>query len=66
LDHRGLSRVQVMAVGGGFDESEVDRDGVEGVPVGPRGGVEDVLFGGQDPQRGVLLGPGDGEHRRPI
>ena len=46
--------------------AEVDRDGVEGMPVGPVGGVEEALFGGQDPQRGVLLGPGDGEHRRPI
>jgi hypothetical protein len=66
LDHRRLAGVQVEAVGGGFDEAEVDRNGVEGVPVNPVGSVEEALFGGQDPHRGVLLGPGDGEHRRPI
>ena len=34
-DHHRLTGVQVVAVGGGFDESKIDRDGVEGVPVRP-------------------------------
>ena len=38
----------------GLGEPEVDRDGLQGLPVGQVSGVQESLLSGEDPGRGVL------------
>ncbi len=47
-------------------QGEVDRSGLQGLPVGQSSRVHDSLLSGEDPAGGVLGAAGHGEHRRTI
>ena len=64
--HLLLPGVQDGARGFGLGQGDVDRGGMQGLPVGEGSRVHDSLLGGQDPGGGVLGAAGHGEHRRPV